>query len=85
VLYGIAATVAFFKLKDRRFGRYCPALIWAYGMLIPLTVGLATSVCVAFVYTASNIDMSLCEGVLWGIGHTITHSLYAYSRMLAAL
>lgn len=84
-LYGIATIVACQSLKARKFGRCCAVFIFAHGIIIPITLGLITSACVAFVYTASNIDMSLCEAFLWGAGHTIAHTIFVYTRVVTIL
>lgn len=85
LLYGTATIVAWQNLKARQFGRYCAVLIFAHGIIIPITLGLVTSACVAFVYTASNFDMSLCEAFLWGAGHTIVHAIFVYTRVVTIL
>jgi len=85
VLYSAAAVIAFTTLRRHSLGRFYSVLIFLMGWVIPLSLGLISSVCVSFVYKASNFTMLPFHAMMWGVGQTVIHAAVGFTRILATL
>ena len=60
-------------------------MIIVMGVIIPLTLGVASSASIAFVYKTSSFEMSQSHAMMWGVGQTVIHAFFGSVRFLATL
>lgn len=80
-----AAFIAFVTLRKHKFGRFFSILILVFGVVSPATSGIVSSAAIAFVHSASNLQMSPVYALIWGIGQTVLSAFVGYTRILATL
>jgi len=85
LIHTIAALIAFATLRKHRVGRFFPLLVLSMGILTPATSGLITSAVIAFVYSASALQMSPFYAFLYGVGQTAVAAAFSFTRILATL
>ena len=55
------------------------------GVILPLTLGVLSSACIAFVYKTSSFSMDTSHAMMWGVGQTVIHAFFGSFRLLATL
>ena len=60
------------------------------GFVIPLTFGALSSATITIVYKASeytrwSFRMDETQALMWGVGHTVVHAAFGFTRTLATL
>jgi len=84
-IYFLGAAAAFLTLRKHKFGRFYSLMIIVMGVIIPLTLGVASSASIAFVYKTSSFEMSQSHAMMWGVGQTVIHAFFGSVRFLATL
>lgn len=80
-----AAFIAFVTLRKHKFGRFFSILILVFGVVSPATSGIVSSAAIAFVHSASSLQMTPVYALIWGIGQTVLSACIGYTRILATL
>lgn len=80
-----AALVSFATLRKHKYGKFFPVLLIVYGVVTPVTSGIASSAAIAFIYRAAHIVMPAPHALIWGIGQTVLGAGIGFTRILATL
>ena len=65
--------------------RFYSLMILLMGVILPLTLGVLSSACIAFVYKTSSFSMDTSHAMMWGVGQTVIHAFFGSFRLLATL
>merc|ERR1712018_466595 len=75
-IYFLAAAAAFLTLRKHKFGGFYSLMILLMGVILPLTLGVLSSACIAFVYKTSSFSMDTSHAMMWGVGQTVIHAFF---------
>lgn len=84
-IHGICGLVCFYLLRKHKFGRLFSILILIWGVLMPMTGGLITTIFLAWVQAASDIKISPLVACFFGCGQTLFWIVIGVSRILATI
>lgn len=85
LIHGIAALFAFRALKSHRFGRYVPLVLVLCGFLYPLTGGVISSGCIAWIYRSAEYVMLYYTAFIFGAGQAFMVFFISFLRIFGTL
>jgi uncharacterized membrane protein len=84
-VHGICGLICFYLLRKHKFGRLFSILILIWGVFLPTTGGLITTIFLAWIQTASAIKISPLVAMFFGLSQTLFWVVLGVSRILATL
>lgn len=85
LVHGLAALLALRSLRTHKIGRYLSILLFVSGFLYPLTGGIITSCCIAWIYSAAGYRMGKPFAFFFGGGQTLVLVVVSFSRIYGTL
>ncbi|KAF6017128.1 hypothetical protein EB796_024579 [Bugula neritina] len=84
-VHGIAAGIAFIKLRKHPRAIFFPILILIVGVISPLTYGVISNAAFAGVLKAAQFDLAPIYCLAWGVVQTFSIVFISFTRLLFTL